>query len=345
MATFTKRDKATYQNLCHLSETGILHFMKDLLLPRYKSVVATPAYVYALGDIPVALVAHADTVFRTPPNLTDFFYDQEKDVIWHVDGAGADDRAGIFAILKLVREYNLRPHVIITTGEEIGCVGACKLTTFLKEFPAELKFMIQLDRRGYNDSVYYDCDNPKFETFINSFGFKTAIGSLSDISILAPHFEVAAVNLSVGYEDEHTCVERLHVNWLYETIDKTATILNYVKKNIETVPIYDYIPTKYAWITTANKYFFDDVYPFTTNSTINDTCVLCKTVDKKENMIPIIFDGSVKPYPICLNCLAENSHNIRWCKNCGNGYYMLPFNDEKYEINNWICEACKDNEQ
>lgn len=354
MATFNTKERQTYQNICHLTVTGVLSLMHDLLKPRYENVIATPAYLYAIGDIPVALVAHADTVFRTTSLIDNFYYDQEKDVIWNVDGAGADDRAGIFAIVKIIKETKLRPHIIITTGEEIGCVGAIKLTSVLKEFPADLRFMIQLDRRNHDDSVFYDCDNKKFEDFINNFGFKTEWGTLSDISVLAPHFKVAAVNLSVGYVDEHTTSERLHVNWLYETIDKVINILTYVKNNINIVPVYEYIPLIYDSYWLGNYGYTGytgkfGLYDYCYNDNDDDDiladyghCFLCNKFLEKESMIPIWYPYEKKSYNMCINCFSKHSNQIVWCKTCNKGVYLNAAKVKEIpDLNNWECEECK----
>ena len=92
----------------------------------------------------------------------------------------------------------------------------------------DLKFLIELDRRGDNDSVYYECANDEFEQFINPFGFETAYGTLSDISALAPMWGIAAVNFSIGYRDEHSHEERLYVNSMFATIEKVKDILEYI---------------------------------------------------------------------------------------------------------------------
>lgn len=346
MASFSAKERRTYQNICHLTQKGVLSLMKDALSSRYEQVVAHPAFVYAIGDIPVALVAHADTVFRIPPAIENFFYDQEKDVIWNPDGAGADDRAGIFAILQILKKYKLKPHVVITTGEESGCIGANKLAIHTPEFPAPLKFMIQLDRRNHNDAVYYDCDNAKFEDFITGFGFKTEWGTLSDISVLAPTWEVAAVNVSVGYEDEHQEIERLHVNWLYETIDKVAQILIHVRDKGDEVPVYDYIPTIYSWHYPTGYHgysWYDDDYDDWENYAPGyGKCMICQHTDRLENMIPVRYTFSNTKYNICLNCHSRLSNQIVWCKECNQGYYLTMDQAKKVvDINNWVCEDCK----
>ena len=79
----------------------------------------------------------------------------------------------------------------------------------LKSSSCGCKAIFQLDRRGSDECVFYDCDNPDFIKYVESFGFKEAYGSFSDISIIAPAWGVAAANLSVGYYLEHSNAEYL----------------------------------------------------------------------------------------------------------------------------------------
>ena len=353
MATFSAKDRRTYQNICHLSERGVLSLMRDALWKSHgqDKVTVTPAYVYAFGDIPVALVAHADTVFKLPPSIDNFFYDQEKDVIWNPDGAGADDRAGVFAILKLIRKYKFKPHVIITTGEESGCIGASKLIAAMPVFNEDLRFMIQLDRRGHKDAVYYDCDNEEFEKFITQFGFETEWGTLSDISVLAPVWGVAAVNVSVGYEDEHHEIERLHVDWLYETIDKVANILHYVQENVKDVQKYKYIPMPYVYrwrkgYGLGSNYLYDDddddIIDWSSPQEWED-CWICGEMKKKEELIPIYYRNNPHvSYNMCLQCHSTYADKVIWCKCCNKGYFLSDTEVKKIpDVNNWVCEDCK----
>ena len=66
-----------------------------------------------------------------------------------------------------------------------------------------MHYIVELDRKGENDAVYYGCDNRAFREYVAEFGFREAFGSFSDISILAPHLKTAAVNLSTGYYNAH----------------------------------------------------------------------------------------------------------------------------------------------
>ena len=206
--------KATQDDLISWTETFLTGFYTE------ERVIGTEDFIYAVGDVPVVLVAHLDTVHKDSP--TDIYYDREKDVMWSPQGLGADDRAGVYAITKIVMD-GFRPHVLFTTDEEIGGLGA---QAAAKQLSPDVNFVIELDRRGTEDSVYYDCDNPEFETYINAFGFTTAIGSFSDISYLCPDWKVAGVNLSIGYEHEHTLRETLDVAAMNDTIRKVKSILN-----------------------------------------------------------------------------------------------------------------------
>ena len=145
------------------------HHLKSLLklyLKQwgYTNIISTKEYIVAEGSIPICLVAHLDTVNENPPE--EIFYDQEQRVMWSPDLLGADDRAGVYAIICILSD-GYRPHIIFTTDEEKGCAGASTLVTQEPNCPLEkIKAIFQLDRRGSKDCVFYDCDNPDFVKYI-----------------------------------------------------------------------------------------------------------------------------------------------------------------------------------
>lgn len=179
-----------------------------------------------------ALVAHADTVrdiqlvAKDLDPIYEFYFDEKEKVLWSPQLAGFDDRAGILAISRLIETGYSFP-ILILNQEEIGGKGALAFCDKFMEIDGEsrFKYFIELDRRGFDDSVFYNCKNSFFEFYINSFGFNTAQGLFSDIYFLAPAFNCAAVNLSIGYEDEHTVAERLYLDAFYDTIKKVEQML------------------------------------------------------------------------------------------------------------------------
>jgi hypothetical protein len=175
-----------------------------------------------------------DTVFPKSPQI--FLYDSKQNLMWSPDGAGFDDRAGIYAAIKLIQTADKKPTVIFTKGEEKGGLGAFDLVAKHKTNFMNLDFLIQLDRQGKEDCVFYDCANKDFEDFITFFGFKTDWGTFSDISIIAPAWGIAAVNVSVGYVDEHTYTEMLNINHLNLTIERVLRILKDGGKRYKYIP-------------------------------------------------------------------------------------------------------------
>ena len=208
------------KRLCKYTQKNAIIYLGRFLKKYYENVKVTNRFIIAEGTIPICLVAHLDTVFPNPPS--EIYFDEEQNVMWSPDGLGADDRAGVYAIVRLI-QMGHRPHIVLTTDEEIGGIGARALIDVFPECPfQECNFLIELDRQGEQDCVFYRCANELFEDKICDYGFVTAFGTFSDISIIAPQWGIAAVNLSIGYIDEHSRVERLHLDWTEATIEKVS---------------------------------------------------------------------------------------------------------------------------
>lgn len=272
-----------------MTQEALRKSLVNVLKKHYTNVITTKEYVMAQGETPIALVAHLDTVF--PYGKRKIYYDREAQVIWSPNGLGADDRAGVFAILLII-QHGFRPTVIFTTDEELGCLGADKLVLDHPEPPWPINYIIQLDRQGANDCVFYNCNNPEFEKYIEEFGFVSDFGSFSDISAICPAWGVAGVNLSVGYINEHTLQETLHVKFWKRTIKQVEKML---KK--EKIPTFDYIP-RYP-----NEHKFFDYL----------TCSGCGEMIDPYLTIPV--DDEV----FCPTCSVDK---IDWCKKCGAPYVL-----------------------
>ena len=215
------------KNLASMTEQKLFNYLRKYLFGKYgKSKIITDPndeWMIAIGDTPIMLCAHLDTVFDNPP--INIFVDWQAEVMWAPAGLGADDRAGVYAILSLLME-GFKPSVLFTTGEEVGCQGAIKLINSMPDCPvSDIKCLIQLDRRNNGESVYYACQNKTFENWINKYGFYTQQGTFTDISVVCPYWGLAGVNLSVGYYNEHTKQEFLRYNELEQTIEKIRQML------------------------------------------------------------------------------------------------------------------------
>lgn len=190
---------------------------KELVANGYTPILGSE-FIYAEGTIPVLLVAHYDTVLETQPR----FINCKDGVLSAKKGLGADDRAGVYALLELSKKHHC--HLLFTGGEEVGCIGARAFTK--SGIKPEVNYVIELDRRGTNDAIYYDGESEEFTAFIDSFGWKTAHGSCTDICTLCPYLDVMGVNLSIGYENEHRSTETLDTAVMNKNIARVAKMFD-----------------------------------------------------------------------------------------------------------------------
>jgi hypothetical protein len=147
-------------------------------------------------------------------------------------------------ILQILEE--LHCSVLFTEDEEIGCVGASKFCKSGIMPSVPINYLLEFDRRNKDDAVFYSCDNPDFEKFITdeAIGFKTASGSCSDISYVAPYLNTAAVNLSCGYYNAHTQHEYVKMSEMLNNIERAKAIINKPSEHFEYIEkVYTY--TKY----------------------------------------------------------------------------------------------------
>ena len=214
-------------------------------------------FILVEGEVPIMLVAHLDTVHQEP--VREICKSPDKNILMSPQGIGGDDRCGVYTLVNAYYSLLQKPWLLFTCDEEIGGIGAdifCHMHRANK-LPLgidNLKCLIEIDRKGSNDAVYYECDNPDFEKYITSKGFKTAIGSFSDISVIAPELGIAAVNLSSGYYNAHTLHEYINKSELDTilikvidiVIDATKDDFPKYKYREKVYKFYDYEPGTYV---------------------------------------------------------------------------------------------------
>lgn len=210
----------TFEDICRMTQPEVKQYMQGYLTSYKYSPINQDGFLYAKGDVPVLLVAHMDTVHKQ----------QCKEVsningkLSSPQGIGGDDRCGIFIIMNIVEE--LHCSVLLCEDEEIGCIGAHKFakTDYIKNL--DVNYMIEFDRKGNNDAVFYHCGNEDFIDFVeDATNFKFANGSVSDISVLMPEANLSAVNLSCGYYNAHTTSEYVMYDEMMDTIEAAKSLI------------------------------------------------------------------------------------------------------------------------
>ena len=224
----------SFEEICKMTQPEVKKYMKGYLTNKKYNVVDEDGFLYAKGDVPVLLVAHMDTVHK----------EQCKKIVEQdgkmssPQGIGGDDRCGVFIIMNLVKR--LHCSVLLCEDEEKGCQGAHKFTDatykrtddkgniIVEKYINNLgvNYMIEFDRRGNKDAVFYSCDNKDFIDFVeDATNFKFAYGSCSDISVLMPASKLSAVNLSCGYYKAHTTDEYVVYNEMIDTLDAAEALI------------------------------------------------------------------------------------------------------------------------
>ena len=292
--SITGQEYNLLRQLLSMHETSLIKSLPKVLSKYYHQgdILYTQDYIYVIGDIPVGLIAHLDTVHAFPPAT--IYHDSRQGVLWTPEGLGADDRAGVFSIVQIL-EQGYRPSVIFTTGEEVGGVGAKKIIEAYPSPLSEILFLIELDRQGSRDAVYYDCGNRDFEDFITRFGFTTECGSFSDIAIIGPAWDRASVNLSIGYINEHLATEMLFYRDMFATIDKVVQILD----NHGDI-IYDYQPNIHRLFSYYNE-----------RGVEIQVCDCCANAIEVSNIIQVGHGKSA--WYLCRECAEEHTNRCRKC--------------------------------
>ena len=230
------------KQLLRKTQKELSQYLNEELKKYYDNVIYTEEYIAVKGTIPIVLVAHLDIVFSDKYRKDILIvHDKEQQILWSPQGLGTDDRAGVFTILTLLEETELRPHILFTTNEETEATGALAVAnkSIKEKLFGKVSYVIELDRQGFLEAVYYECNNPEFENYINNFGFNTEIGTFTDISIICPEWEVAGVNLSVGYYYEHSFAEHFYFDAWYHTYKRLIEMLK-----AETGKEWEYIPAE-----------------------------------------------------------------------------------------------------
>jgi len=214
----------TFDEIVRMSQQTLKKALISELRHMGYRTITKQGFTYGAGTLPVLLVAHLDTVHRE--RVKTICYSLDRKIVMSPQGIGGDDRAGVFMILEIIKRH--RCHVLFCEDEESGGIGATKFSE--SGILPKVNYIVELDRRGSNDAVFYDCDNPDFTNFICGFGFEEDFGTFSDVSIVAPYLGIAAVNISAGYYNEHTRHEHVNLAEVAQNIKRVGQMVSSTSK-------------------------------------------------------------------------------------------------------------------
>ena len=254
----------TFKQILGMSQYELEDYLRKYLASKKYKVQSQYGYLYAKGDIPVLLVAHLDTVHKEKINTIakESVLEKNGDIKTRLSspqGIGGDDRCGVWIIMNILQTH--KPSVLFCEDEEIGCLGAKKFakTEYIKNL--DVHYMIELDRRGKSDAVFYSCDNKEFIKWVEeNSGYKKAWGTRTDISELMPESKIAGVNFSCGYYNEHNKNEYIYVEEMDSTTEMVRDLLD-----IKLDKPFEYIAAK-TYYDTYSRYEYPYRYDYNGSS-------------------------------------------------------------------------------
>lgn len=222
----------------HPKEAGIYTWIREWLDDNEIDYETDGVNIWRLTGKNIILSAHMDQV-ETNGQAEHFYKDGERISGYNKDyeqtSLGADDKNGIWIILKAL-EHNKDTDFIISTGEEVGCVGIDQMKkNGVLEDITDKSVCFVLDRRGFGEVLQKGSTGPYCNTLAqvlcNFFNqdcpepiFEVSDGTLSDTSRLCERCE--SVNISVAYYNPHSSKETTDFDELQFTKDKIIDALD-----------------------------------------------------------------------------------------------------------------------
>lgn len=192
------------------------------------------SYLYVPGHT-TCLQAHVDTMIMPKQGV---LIERNGNVVTNKLGIlGADDRAGVFAAIRVY--HNIKsiggktPGLLFTNGEEQGGWGMIDFIdslegdSKLKEEVLRYRMMVALDRQGANEFVQYTWSHEAVKAHAKLFGWTEKVGSFSDCMFISEELYTPHVNVSVGYHGQHTIHERLHLDELEMSIARVILMVKH----------------------------------------------------------------------------------------------------------------------
>jgi hypothetical protein len=206
-------DKDYLIHLLTLDETSLYKHLRQTVKPSHECE-GLYLYVHKDDNLP-CLVAHIDTVHKQKPKKKHLW--EFNNVLFNVmGGLGADDRAGVYALLQL---KDLPYNLLFTNLEEIGGIGVKQALHDIPDLLSLNTCFIEIDRKGTGHYVDYVGAEQEFLNLFKNRGLRPEWGSYSDIFDLSDELSIASVNLACGYYDQHTKKESLNLKELQAVID------------------------------------------------------------------------------------------------------------------------------
>ena len=226
--------------------------------------------IYNINPNKPLVCAHMDQVQQTSCEYTvihnEYIYgfNDHKQV-----GLGADDKNGVWILIKLLQQYPDLSFIFSVQEETGGKIYDLCQDIDISNIPYALIF----DRKGGGDIIgasnNYCCNDLEqaIATIGEDYGYESAQGIYSDCDALSEY--IACANLSCGYYNAHTDNEYTNVKELVNALDFGKALINDLPRQ--------------RYKLANNHNYWKDIYE--SNISIYDD--ICVYVDRVQNEITI----------------------------------------------------------
>ena len=178
---------------------------------------------------------HIDTMHNTNPDqLTQEVYCDDFGTAFvdsTSDCLGADDGAGAFLLLEMVRRANIGGVYIFHRGEERGCWGSKQVAIHHADFLKQFNHAIAFDRRGTTSVITHQMgERASSDKCSNAIASLLGMGYvLDDTGLYTDTAQYMGqisecLNISIGYQSEHSHTETLDTDHVLKLRDKILAI-------------------------------------------------------------------------------------------------------------------------
>lgn len=258
-----------------LTKMGIKDFQTDKFYQIHKLIPDTPLLCAHMDQIPFAIPA--TKVFLS-------------DGIFYGDGnLGADDKNGVWILLKLLKEMKDKVSFIFSSQEEVGC-KVDEILSGNESVIKTIKYGLVFDRRGHTDIIGSSNGycikefEEDLKPLMNKYGYASTFGAFSDCNKLSK--EISCINISCGYYEAHSSREFTIIVDLIKALRFGKDILNTVSKK------YDKSDKKFGYPLYNNYSTFgyrgSSGYPWSGGKKYGNTyyCKSCDEYFKRDDIYP-----------------------------------------------------------
>lgn len=176
-----------------------------------------------IGDEPILWSCHTDTVHKKAGRQKIDFLGKKK--VWlhpksKSNCLGADDTSGVW-LMREMAQAKVPGLYIFHRSEEIGCLGSKFIAKNTPTLLKGIKYAVALDRHGYDDVITHQsmsrCCSDKFANSLCEqlkLDYKPSSNGVYTDTAQYTGLIGECTNVSVGYESEHTSMEKLNFQFL-----------------------------------------------------------------------------------------------------------------------------------